>query len=950
MFPLAPQTTSDPPPATHLPTIHYYTSGSSLLPPTASPALQASCWDAKEDHIDPDTQGTLSSAICTPKARISAVPASTKSPTSHGVAHHLVSAGDPNVSLKTGTVTAHHSDSGSSTAAPTASSSLPAPQKQQSQHCTSAVHTSHLDAPRAVNDNMEAAILHKGRICNLAYLPSRGTFRITYVSSTGKTRVLLNIPVRMIINIETAAERDARQRARQANDDTIKLTFAENGRNTGSLLCTFPTGAGEDEAVVFAHSRMNTASCTLQLLDGSPSTTTALQFGTHTASCGVTATAPSIRYYIHYMQQRLRENVSIRTLEFQSSGPAEAVHHVVSTVVQRIYQKGSKHIIAFISTKSGKGKGEHIFEKQVRPMLHFSRHTYQIYVTRRAHDCEDFVANLDNPMDSNTVIAAVGGDGMVHEVVNGIHRRKLALVRWLRSVKAEVRSVNTSKVSPNLSVCLDDDGNPADVDAAALPNLCEKTSSPTTGRRSSAHATSLHGEASAWFLPAFIPYDCVENKCNGQGGSGATPLVNSTAQEAYRLARCLVQNGWDALMPLVATVATGSACGLAKSLDVLSVAEAALALVHLSTVHMDLLLMNFTPNEDMLEFHRNRMSTSRLDAAKRKFARYQEDRAAELQERSRLREASQLPSQTLTATDAIAPFLKDGSNVYRDAVSCATRMPALQSRIAFMSLSFGAANDIDHGSEPLRWMGNIRFQVYGGYMILRGLRRYNGMLRYLPWESASGKTVEKVHTHCKMPSTDEFPRCTMRESCPHCSQYAFAHCSTASLSLIQDDGTNTDRAPNAGRNAAEPISAAEALAPYTDQQLLDEDVVDFSDERLPWVTIRSEFCIALMCNVRDVAQDMRMAPLAHMSDGAIDIVYCRIDPNVARAGRIEMLKFFMGLESGAHVNLDFVNYVKARALEVKMDAGISMADGELMPLSSVRVTKMRGSVQLVRSE
>ncbi|CBZ27891.1 conserved hypothetical protein [Leishmania mexicana MHOM/GT/2001/U1103] len=915
MHSLTSDNTLNPQPATHRHTNHSSAHTSSLLPSTASPVLQASCMGAKEDHVDADAQGISSSALFTPKARISAAPASTKSPTSRGAACHHGPTSSINVS-----------------AAPSASSSLTAPQKQQPKNGTPAADPENLDdATHPVEDSMEAAILNKDRVCTLAYFPSRGSFRITHVSSTGKTRVVLNIPVRMIINIETAAECAARQLARSANDDTIKLGFAESGRSMGGLLCTF-SGAGEDnERVVFADSHVNTTSSTLRLRGRSPPTPTASHLGTHTAARAVATAAPSIRYHVHYVQQRNKESPSIRTLEFQSSGSVEGVQHVVTTVVQRIYQKGPKHIIAFISAKSGKGKGEDIFEKQVRPVLHFSRHTYKIHVTRRAHDCEDYVANLENPMDSNTVIAAVGGDGMVHETVNGVHRRKLALVRWLRSVTAEVSTGSTSVVSPNLSLHLNEE-----TCAAVL-------------KSGSANKAGLHGEASVGFPSLFIQLGCEENKRNGHGGNGAMPSVEAKAREAYRLARCLVQDGWDALMPLVATVATGSGCGLAKSLDVLSVSEAALSLVHLSTVHMDLMLLNFTPNEDMLEFHRRRMNARRLDAAKRKFSQYTKDKAAELQERSRLRETLQLPPGTLTAADCMTPFLKDGSNVYRDAISCATRIPELHSRVAFMSLSFGAVNDIDHGSESLRWMGNARFNVYCGFMLLRGLKRYNGILRYLPWESKTGKTVEKLHTRCKLPTTDHFPLCTMRETCPHCRQYVFAHCGASSLSSMQGNDTHSGPTPNTSRSAAQPVSAAAALAPYTDQQLLDEDIVDFNDERVPWVTIRGEFCVALMCNVRDVAQDVLMAPLAHMSDGSIDIVYCRVDPATDRRGRMEMLKFLMGLESGSHVNLDFVNYVRARALEIKVDAGIAMSDGELMPLSSVRVTKMRGSVQLVRS-
>ncbi|KAK7201189.1 sphingosine kinase A, B [Novymonas esmeraldas] len=902
-----------------------------VSPPLPPPVLQTSSLHVKGDYSDVDGNAVSSAAFFTPKASTSSLPARTAAPLP------VPACAGANESTTTPT-RRKTADSGASAAAAAAAEQTPPPRGMP------AAYPWNADVPPAVDDSVEAVVLNKGKSCTLAYSPSRGTVRVTRVTSGGKARTLLNIPLRMVINIESAAERDARQRARQANDDTIKLAFAEDGTGAGSLLCAFPTGSGEEsDAIVFAHSRVNTTSSSPGLLCGLHHTQSPSQSGAHVAVSPVAGAAPSIRYYMHYVRHRHKEHPSIHTLEFNSSGSAEAVQAVVSMVVQRIYSRGPKHIIAFISAKSGRGKGERIFEKQVRPLLHFSRHTYQTYLTQRAHDCEDFVADLANPMDSNTVVAAVGGDGMIHETVNGVHRRKLALVRWLRSVTTDVETQDASVVSMNLSLQLHDDSSDLSVEARALATPSEETSTVAPHKDGSAAEAALNNETGVGSHPPFIRPRYEENKRN----VAATSSEEAAAREARRIACVLVRDGWDALMPLVATVATGSACGLAKSLDVLSVADAALSLVHLSTVHMDLLLMHFTPNEDMVEYHRSRMSTRRLNAAKQKFAQFTKDNAAELRERTQLVEALHLPPQTLTAADSTTPFLKDGTSIFQDPVSCATRMPQLRSRVAFMSLSFGAANDIDHGSEPLRWMGNARFHVYGGYMMLLGLKRYNGVLRYLPWTSTTGKTMEKLHTGSKMPSAEDFPLCTMRDNCPHCRQYPFTHCGAPSLSSSVR-GAEAPQSPPAHAIAGR--SAAAALAPYTDHELLDEDVVNFDDEQQPWVTIRGEFCIALMCNVRDVAQDMLMAPLAHMSDGAIDVVYCRIDPTTGRGGRMEMLKFFMGLEAGTHVNLDFVNYVKARALEVKVDAGISMSDGELMPLSSVRMTKMRNSVQLVRSE
>lgn len=143
---------------------------------------------------------------------------------------------------------------------------------------------------------------------------------------------------------------------------------------------------------------------------------------------------------------------------------------------------------------------------------------------------------------------------------------------------------------------------------------------------------------------------------------------------------------------------------------------------------------------------------------------------------------------------------------------------------------------------------------------------------------------------------------------------------------------------------------ADVLASHSDEQLLGVDVVDFDDASLPWVTIRGEFYSLMCCNMPDVAQDMIMAPASHLSDGAIDVVFARKTSASHQGTRRNFIRFFTSLESGKHVNYPFINYVKARAVEIKMDGGTCMADGEMMPLGTVRMTKIRHAFHFVRSE
>lgn len=762
-----------------------------------------------------------------------------------------------------------------------------------------------------------ALITFRQQPCEIKYSASTDIVTIKESNPSKDTaRVLLRIPSFLVLNCETEGEVIERQRLRKTTDSTVKKHFS-SGMTEIKLRFGKREGHGDDykDDFVYSHSHPEpfSSSCECHvsrfsneglkdiksLSSHCPSTLATDEDVSHDAPLRVgssdilnsRAQTPELHenqsalpspfagigamkesFFLHYVKiDPNGELRCIRSLDFKAISVVDfqRLHELKYRLFARVYEKSVKNILIFASPVSGTGDAEMVVRKMVLPVLHFSKHRVQVIVTKRAHHCEDYVADLNNVINEHFVVVGVGGDGMVHEIVNGLHRRKLALLKKMREVQSENKGPSSS-------------------------SSCTSSSSNAT--------------------------------------------VEPLATDRYPTENGLLR-GWDSVMPLVATIPSGSGCGLAKSLDQLHPFTAALGLIHCSTVVSDLIYLRFSPNPNLVDFHASAMSKRERRRVESQFEMYEEEKHRELK-------AHREP----THDTAIMPFLSDGKERFDDPVSLHLGSPYFSERVAFMGFGCGLLNDVDRGSEHLRWMGNTRFSVYGCYRILCGPTKYSFKLRYLPWESKKREVVAKIHPDDKLSTS--FPKCTCRSSCPHCVEYygggrkedkAVSETSNHSQRMGPENPsrkTLTSSTFTTRERRKRPAAVLDSNSSF-----LDEASLDFDDETLPWKIIEGEMYLVSVCGIKDISRDIMMAPLAHLCDGGLDVVFCTAD---AQWGRKDFIQFFLALESGTHLSLPFVKYIRASALEISVEGGLIMADGEMMPMSRVRVTKLRRGIQYVR--
>ncbi len=541
----------------------------------------------------------------------------------------------------------------------------------------------------------------------LSYSAASRELTLTAGSDVGVRKTLLHVPIANIINVETREEREARETSRQP------LSSSSNNSSTNRDADDIETGC-------FGGFRV----------EGSSPPAIA------------TRTTPPPLFFLHHVPAKASKGKDIRTVSFCArSGAEEALAAVVAAVHLDVYRSGAKRIVAFISPVSGAGKAQKMWNETVCPVLRCTKHRILPIVTTHRFHCEQYLADVKNDLSDKDIVVVVGGDGMMHEAVNGLDQRRRAF--------------------------------------------------------------------------------------------GASFPVGYTE-------------------PLLATVPAGSGCALAKAFSILEPIQAALAIVHAEAVTIDLMRLTF-------------INTERREP------------------------------QTAAEKKAKAP-------VKTSVIDASGLAP----RISFLNVAMGLTCEIDRGSEKWRWMGNARFTVYAGQLVVQGLKPYCIRIRYVPWKSRAVPGLEVV----KMSSADKYPKdfqfCSHRDDCPMCRLHAQEKLENAALPIGEED----------------------------------------------WVTVPEDCHVMAMANnLQDAARDMAIAPYAHIADGSIDVVMggSMKSDNIRPVPRGKFISVFLGLEDGKHIHSDLVSYVKCRAVEFLPVEGILMSDGEVLEPAGCRVTNVPNGVRVVRS-
>ena len=107
-------------------------------------------------------------------------------------------------------------------------------------------------------------------------------------------------------------------------------------------------------------------------------------------------------------------------------------------------------------------------------------------------------------------------------------------------------------------------------------------------------------------------------------------------------------------------------------------------------------------------------------------------------------------------------------------------------------------------------------------------------------------------------------------------------------------------------------------------------------------TIVGDFGFVLGCNTIHTGKGMKMAPLAQLDDGMIDLIIAR------KASRIKLLRLFPKLFSGKHIADPVVDYRQVREFSViPQEDCVLNIDGEILGSTPIHVKMIQNAVRVL---
>ncbi|KAH8370998.1 hypothetical protein KR093_005855 [Drosophila rubida] len=99
------------------------------------------------------------------------------------------------------------------------------------------------------------------------------------------------------------------------------------------------------------------------------------------------------------------------------------LHNTLEEIfVDRLDETRRRRALVLLNPKSGSGNAREVFNMHVAPVLNEAEVPYDLYVTKHSNYAIEFMST--RRLDDWCSIIAVGGDGLFHEIVNGLLRRE----------------------------------------------------------------------------------------------------------------------------------------------------------------------------------------------------------------------------------------------------------------------------------------------------------------------------------------------------------------------------------------------------------------------------------------------------------------------------------------------------------------------------------------------